>query len=324
MHPLLSSCTRRGFFGAAAEFAGALAFSGMASQARDSGTPLAQRRLGRTGVNASLLGLGLGPVGLAHYSPFELREVVQAALDEGVTYFDMQPDYGDVECSLAPWLHTRRDRVFLVTKTWAKTRNEALDSIQRSVRRLHVKHVDAVLLNNIGDYDMERLFAPEGAFAGMEKAQELGLTRFLGISGHMGAEHFVQALQTGRFDVVMPVINFVDRHSYRMEEKVLPVAAKHDVGVVAMKVLGGAVGKDYSSRQQHALLPAQDHEAAIRYALGLAGVSVAVIGCKSADEVRLAAAAARNFRPLEAKELDALLDRGRRLATGWGLRFGPA
>jgi aryl-alcohol dehydrogenase-like predicted oxidoreductase len=107
----------------------------------------------------SVIGLGLGPMGLANYSRAELQAVVQAAFDEGVTYFDMQPDYGNAEAYLAPWLRNHRDRVFLVTKTWAKAGKAALASIQQSVRRLNVDHVDAVLVNNIGDYDVQRLFA---------------------------------------------------------------------------------------------------------------------------------------------------------------------
>lgn len=285
---------------------------------------MAQRRLGRTGARVSVLGLGLGPVGLAKYSPAELQEVVQAAFDEGITYFDVQPNYGDAEAHLASWLRGQRDRVFLVTKTWAKTGEAALASVQRSVQRMNVDHVDAVLVNNIGDYDVGRLFAAGGAFAGLEQAREQGLTRFIGVSGHMGTERFVQALQTGRFDIAMPVLNFVDRHTYGMEEKVLPVAASHGVGVAAMKVLGGAVGWNYKTRQQRAMLPPADHELAIRYALGLPGVSVAVIGCKSADEIRSAARVARRYRPLEAEELEALAERGRRLAVEWGPRFGRA
>lgn len=189
---------------------------------------------------------------------------------------------------------------------------------------MDVDHVDAVLVNNIGDYDVERLFASGGAFAGLEQARKQGLTRFIGISGHMGTQRFVQALQTGKVDIVMPVLNFVDRYTYGMEEKVLPVAASHDAGVAAMKVLGGAVGWNYKTRQQRSMLPQADHELAIRYALGLPGVSVAVIGCKSVEEIRSAARVARRHRPLEAGELEALLERGRRLAVEWGPRFGPA
>ncbi len=320
--PLSLHCTRRGFLEAAAGFAGTVAFGGAARLGRQ--TPLAQRRLGRTEVMVSLLGLGLGPVGLAGYPASELQEVVQAAFDEGITYFDVQPNYGSAEADLAAWLRPHRDQVFLVTKTWAKTRAAALASVQESLRRLGVDQVDAVLLNNIGDYNLERLFAPGGALAGLEEAQGRGLTRFLGLSGHMGAERFAQALQTGKFDLAMPVINFVDRYTYRMEDKVLPVAAQHDVGVAAMKVLGGAVGWNYKTRQQRALLPPQDHELAIRYVLGQPGVSLAVIGCKSVQEVRLAVAAARAYRPLAAKEMDDLLQRGRRLAAEWGPRFGAA
>lgn len=137
----------------------------------------------------------------------------------------------------------------------------------------------------------------------------------------MGAGHFVKALATGEFDVVMAPFNFVDRHIYRFERDILPIAEKHGVGVVAMKVLGGAVGLNYETRQQKAMMAAEDHERAIRYVLGLSGMCSAVIGCKNQAEVDSAAHVGRKYRPLRANELAALDVRGKQLAAQWGPHY---
>jgi aryl-alcohol dehydrogenase-like predicted oxidoreductase len=237
--------------------------------------------------------------------------------------FNVQPDYGEAEGYLAPVLRERRERIFVVTKTWEQTRAGALGSVRRSAHRLDVEYVDAVLLNNIGTLDLHLLLGPEGSLAGLRDAQRSGLVRYIGLSGHMGRNRFAEALETGEFDIAMPAINFVDRHTYNFEDTLLPLTSRHDVGVAAMKVLGGAVDWDYSTRAQRALLLGDDYEKAIHYALGLNGVSCAVLGCKSVDEVNQAARAVRRYRPMPEDELDRLLEHGKDLAERWGPHFGP-
>lgn len=286
---------------------------------------LPQRTLGRTGVNASVLGLGLGPLGTGGYTAQEFQTVVQAALGEwgGLVVIDVQPDYGDAESHLAPVLRGRRNQIFIMTKTWEQARAGAFASVQRSVRRLGVEYVDAVLLNNIGLFDLGRLFSTEGALAGLRDAQRDGMLRYVGLSGHMGRDRFATALDSGEFDIAMPALNFVDRHTYNFEGTVLSAANKRGVAVVAMKVLGGAVGWDYSTRAQRALLLGDDYEPALHYALGLPGVATAIVGCKSVEEVRQATGAASRFVPLHEAELARLLERGKVLAAQWGTHFGP-
>jgi len=286
---------------------------------------LPQRTLGRTGEKLSILGLGLGPLGIAHYSPAEVEKVVEVALDlwGGVVYLDVQPDYGDAELYLASLLSKRRKQIFIATKTWEQSESAVMISVQKSLRRLEVSKVDAVLLNNIGMFDVDRLFQPDGALAGLKRAQREGLVRYIGISGHMGTGACARALESGEFDIVMPAINFVDRHTYNFEEKVLPAAAKHNVGVVAMKILGGAVSWDYSTRSQRALLTGDDYLPAIHYALDVRGVCTAIIGCKTVHEVRLAAEAARSYHKMDERVYANLVKRGKELATQWGEHFGP-
>ena len=141
--------------------------------------------------------------------------MVHAALDEwgGLVIMDVQPDYGDAERHLAPVLRARRNQIFIMTKTWEQARAGAFASVQQSVRRLGVEYVDAVLLNNIGLFDLGRLFSTDGALAGLRDARRDGMLRYVGLSGHMGRDRFATALDSGEFDIAMPALNFVDRHT---------------------------------------------------------------------------------------------------------------
>ncbi len=286
---------------------------------------LPTRPLGRTKVPVSLLGLGMAPLGSGQTSAAQAEAIVRAALDEGVTYVDVSPDYGDAEDKLRPVFANAKSRagVFLVTKVNPKepTAEGVQRQIERSLKRMGVDHVDAVHIHNLGDWDMAALVAPGGALAGLKEARRRGLARFLGTSGHMRPARFVTALNTGDIDLTMNALNFADRHTYDFEGLVLPAARRQGTAVVAMKVLGGAQGWRYDGQTSGTL--AQYHERAIRYSLGLPGVCTAVVGLSTVEEVTQAVQVARAYRPLSAAEQSALLAEGKKLAASRGLYYGP-
>jgi len=99
------ACTRREFLAEASRWTGSrLLGAGSMSCLTEPLRPgtLPRRRLGRTGVEVPILGIGLAPLGMAGYSRDDFRTVVCTALDEGVSYLDVQPDYGQAEKYLAP------------------------------------------------------------------------------------------------------------------------------------------------------------------------------------------------------------------------------
>ncbi len=315
---------RREFLHRLAVLGGAFAF-GTTTPKQDSSTsvPLPKRTLGRTGVSVGALGLGLGPMGIANFPPEELQAVVEAAIDDwgGPLLVDVQWDYGKAEANLASLLKKRRADIFIVTKTAKQEKDQVVASVEESLGRLGIERADAVLLNNIGLLDLDRLFEPDGALAGLQEARKRGLARYLGVSGHMLARAFIRALESGQFDLAMFPVNFVDRHTYDFEGKVIPVARKHNAGIVAMKVLGGSAA-GYEGRDQRAKLDDSDHEPAIHYALGVPGVGAAVIGCRSIEQVRHAGQAARRYRPMSGEQYQEFIRRGRQLAKEWGQHLG--
>jgi uncharacterized protein len=298
--------------------------AGIAAGAQRKGAgAMPARALGRIGRRASLLGLGMAPLGLGGTAAAEVAAVVNEAIDLGVTYFDVASNYGAAEAKLGPVMRRRRSEVFLVTKVEAQDKNGILNQIRESLRRLETDHVDAVHLHNLGDFDLKQTFgSPDGAMAGLKAAKAAGYLRYFGVSGHMRPGKFVEALETGEIDLMMVAMNFVDRFTYNFEGTVLPVAQRHGTAVAAMKVLGGAVGMQYSPPQP-ALLAGQHYRNAIRYALSLPGVSTLVIGVKNREELRQAVSTVQTATPLNAEEQELLLARGRELAARWGAHFGP-
>ncbi len=316
--------TRRDFIKETATVAGGLAvLQSATAEAAHEPAALPTRQLARIPVKTSLIGIGCAPLGSEHTSFAEAEKVVNAALDMGITYVDVSPDYGNAEDKLKNVLKTRRDGLFLVTKVNPnkQDRKGVQEQIEESLKRMGADHVDLVHIHNLGDFDMDRLFTKEGAIAGLKEARERGLIRFIGTSGHMRPKRFVRAIESGEIDLTMNALNFADRNTYDFEGLVLPAARKHNTAVVAMKVLGGAVDWKYDGKTPATL--ATYHEKAIRYALGLRGVCCAVLGFSTVEEVRQAVEVARRYKPLTDPDRLALLAKGKELAAVRSLYYGP-
>jgi aryl-alcohol dehydrogenase-like predicted oxidoreductase len=65
-----------------------------------------------------------------------------------------------------------------------------------------------------------------------------------------------------------------------------------------------------------------DHEQALRWSLTLAGVSLAVVGMYTAEELQRNIEWVRRLQPLSQEEQQALLARGRSFSTDWGAHYG--
>jgi len=105
---------RRGFLAGAAAAGWGLAAGTGAAALPALGLP--QRLLGRTGYQTSTLALGMAPIGMGGHTPAEAERLVNEAIDLGVNYIDVAPNYANAEEKLGPVMQRRRQGVFLVTK----------------------------------------------------------------------------------------------------------------------------------------------------------------------------------------------------------------
>lgn len=287
--------------------------------------PLPTRVLGRTGARVTILGLGTAPIGEARVEPAEAERIFGETLDRGVNFVDTAYIYGNAEEVLGRLVPARRDRLFLVTKVWTDSAERAREMLETSLQRMKTDHVDLVHIHHIGDKNLERVRAADGVLAYLLKQKEAGKLRFIGLSGHARPPRFLEMLQTGQIDVVMPVINYADRFIYNFEETVLPECRRRNVGVVAMKVYVGIKGGFPNHRKGWVgcVTPPERLPQALAYALDLEGVSVANIGPFTLEQALHNIALARKYRPLTDAERTDLLVRGRELAASLGPRYGP-
>ena len=288
---------------------------------------LPRRVLGKTAEKVPVLALGTAPCGQSKtVDTRSVIAIVNEALDLGVNYLDSARIYGNSEEAIGKALRGRRDEAFLTTKVWADDAEKARKSFEQSLRELQTDFVDLVFVHSVGNREVDRVTADDGALKYLLGQKEAGKARYVGISGHSRSPSFVPLLESGDIDVAMLAMNFVDRYTYKFESQVLPVANRHNVGVACMKVFGGIRGgfSKYGGPNPGSQMAEKYFSHAVRYAMELPGVATLVIGPHTVEQLRENVRMVKDAQPLTDAERSDLDNIGKQLAAQWGPRFGPA
>jgi aryl-alcohol dehydrogenase-like predicted oxidoreductase len=281
--------------------------SGDAGAGRSLGS-VPKRKLGRTGVMVSMLGLGGSHIGQGSLDDDEAVALIRRAIDNGITFLDNCWDYnkGKSEERMGKALEGGyRQRVFLMTKLDGRTRDAARDQLGQSLARLKTDHIDLVQVHEvIRIEDPGRVFAENGAIHALMEARKEGKIRFIGFTGHKDPTIHLAMLEEAKkhnftFDTVQMPLNVMDAQYHSFEKAVLPVLLERDIGVIGMKSMGsGDILKSDVVKPEECL----------RYSLSLP-TSVVVSGIDSNDVLDKNLSIVRSFKKLEDAERTALLAR---------------
>ncbi len=219
---------------------------------------LGRRRLGRTEMRVSPIGLGgahLGRVQGEHFDQRQAVATVHRALELGVNLIDTSPMYGPSEefigVALREWEAAggNREDLIISSKSGFVERG-VMDysaawtrrSIERSLTRLGTDYLDVALVHD--PTDLEPVLAPGGALEALEEMKAAGLIRAIGLGVRNQPLHR-RAIESGRFDVSLTHCDFnlIDGSA---ADELLPSANAHDVGVLngAAVMLGLLSGDD--------------------------------------------------------------------------------
>ena len=270
------------------------------------GAAMPMRTLGRTGVEVSLIGLGGWHLGFKYIDEELAVRLIRTAIDNGINFMDNCWDYneGASEERMGKALRDGyRDRVFLMTKIDARTKKDATEQLDESLKRLKTDRIDLVQHHEILRYeDPHRIFDDEGANAALLEAQQAGKIRFIGFTGHKDPHIHLHMLAVAKengfqFDTVQMPLNVMDAHYRSFEKLVLPELVRENAGVLGMKPL--ANGMILKSRTVTAT-------ECLHYAMNLPA-SVVITGCESMGDLDQALNAARTFKPMSDEEVSKLL-----------------
>ncbi len=150
------------------------------------------RRLGKTGLNVSVIGFGASPLGNVFNDCDESEGIrsVHCAIDLGINFFDVAPFYGLTlaETRLGDALKGKRNDILLATKCgryglrdFDFSYQRILDSADESLRRLKTDYVDLMQLHDIEFGSKEQVL--NEAVPALQKIKASGKARFVGITG---------------------------------------------------------------------------------------------------------------------------------------------
>ncbi len=276
------------------------------------GGKMPMRKLGSTGVDVSLLGLGGFHIGLPKDEKDSIQ-IVRAAVDHGVNFMDNCWDYNDGKSQV--WMGKAlrdgyRQRVFLMTKIDGRTKNSAAEQIDQCLRAFQTDVIDLIQIHEvIRMTDPDRVFGPDGAIEALTAARKAGKIRFIGFTGHKSPEIHLKMLATAdahgfTFDTVQMPVNVMDAHYDSFTSKVLPTLHKKKIGALGMKPLGSGLFFKSPPLADRAITPTQ----CLQFAMS-EPTSVVITGCDTLGVLMQGIDAAYRFQPLSDGDRRHLLDK---------------
>lgn len=232
-------------------------------------------RLGRTNLDVSAV--GLGGIQFSKITPREVSQVVAAARDEGINFFETAHGYFDSEAKIGRALGKRRMGIVLASKNGAHDGLSFTEQLDSSLRRLKAERIELYQLHGVDSKEaLAQALGPRGAVEAARRAIEQGKIGSLGITSH-SMDICLHVLELDLFDSIQYPISLVNTEVPR--SGLLKQARQKDVGLIAMKPLGGG--------------RIDDARLALGYVYQFEGV-VPVVGVETPRQVRqLAKLAAR-------------------------------
>ncbi len=278
------------------------------------------RNLGRTGLKVSALSFGC--MRLPKIPDKENIVDQEASLklfrranELGINYFDSAYlyDNGDSERVIGRFLkEVGREKIIVQTKNpvshdWWPIPNDKPTkelwwaSLEEELKRLGTNYIDIYLFHSTFLIPFRKLVkGPKGLMDEAKKAKRQGLIHHIGISCHDTPENIINILEMSRgaIEVIVIQYNLLDRKN----ESVIEYCKKKGVGVAVMGPIGGGRLISPSEIYQKVTGAKSTAEAALRFVLSNSGVSTAMSGMNSREQLEENTATVSREEPLTKEE----------------------
>jgi 1-deoxyxylulose-5-phosphate synthase len=233
--------------------------------------------LGQTGIRTSRLAMGTGTVGSGHHSHQTalgiqgLADLLLQGYDQGLRFFDSADSYGSHPHVAQALKSVPRDKITLLTKSWAREPDAMRSDLERFRKELNTDYLDIVLMHCLEEADWTTKY--RGVMDVLSEAREKGIIRAHGCSCHT-LEALRTAAKSPWVQVDFARINPIGSHMDGNPEAVVSVLREmkaNGKAVVGMKILGQG---DMRDRVDEAL----------KYALGLGVLDAFTIGAENRTE----------------------------------------
>lgn len=189
--------------------------------------------LGRTGITVNKNGFGALPI--QRIGKEDAVKLVRKAYEAGITFFDTARWYTDSEIKLGEAFEGMRDKVYIATKTGAKTPEQFWEDLHTSLGNLRTSYIDIYQFHNPA-------FCPlpgdgSGLYEAMAEAKKQGKIRHIGITNHR-LSVAQEAVESGLYETLQfPFCYLTGEKELALVEK----CKKAEMGFIAMKALSGGL-----------------------------------------------------------------------------------
>ena len=280
---------------------------------------LPRRKLGKTGVDVTILDQGTG-------KGSDVDRLLRLGFARGVRFFDTSETYHS-EPAFKKWFAQSpevRKQIFLVSKDTPRTPDELPGMVDKRIAALGTDYVDLIFIHSFGDThsldEAIRYVKSKELKQAVETVKKSGKARFVGISTHHKdrAQHIRAAAEGGIVDAIMAMYRpWLDKDSPL--NKALDFAHEKGIGLISMKHIAGAFRGD---RSQGSLLDEvvkrvptlkernlSPFQGLLHATWSDERLSAACISCNNTDHLRENIDAALRFdQPLKTSEIEQLRD----------------
>lgn len=174
--------------------------------------------------------IGVGTSRTFNVSPEEaaqspLLDVMRAFFDNGGQLIDSSPMYGSAEAVTGALLEAigKPASLFAATKVWTWGKQEGIEQMQQSMRRMGVERFDLMQIHNLRDWEVQ--------LETLREWKAAGRIRYLGITTSHGRYHdeLERILQQHDFDFVQFSYNIDNRDA---EQRLLPLARERGIATL--------------------------------------------------------------------------------------------
>ncbi|MDX9754816.1 MAG: aldo/keto reductase, partial [bacterium] len=279
------------------------------------------RRLGRTGDDVTMLGMGGYHFGVGQDK--DGQAILETALENGLRFVDCATEYqrGGSEERIGRILTPKyRDVVFLMTKAVGKDAKSVQKELEDSLRRMKTDYLDLWQVHSIESPEDVDARIENGVLDVFVKAKEEGKVRHIGFTGHRHYSAHLRMLERTQdsniFETCQLPINVLDPSYNSFIIHVLPQLVERQIGVIAMKTLAcgrfldknlhiGGPSKEVDTKDQ--LVPGRiSLQEALHFVWSLP-VSVIVSGMMSASEAKENCALAKSWTAIDTAQREAMI-----------------
>lgn len=192
--------------------------------------------LGKTGITTCQNAFGALPI--QRISLDNAVRILWRAYEGGMNFFDTARAYSDSEEKLGQAFEGMRDKIYIATKTMAKTPEQFLEQLNISLEMLKTDYIDIYQFHCVS-----QCYRPgdgTGMYECMQKAKEEGRIRHIGVTAH-NIDIAMECVESGLYETMQFPFSYL---SSEKEIALVQACKKADMGFIAMKGLAGGLIHD--------------------------------------------------------------------------------